>query len=70
MQLQQRVKLKQKQSNGLQPGTIVALRDNNQSPLNKQLGKILYPGNDSITRVMTVKVSTGVVKRAVTKICF
>ncbi|GFW39253.1 uncharacterized protein TNCV_1832391 [Trichonephila clavipes] len=45
-------------------------RDPNTKPLDWPVGRILevFPGNDGLVRVVNVKISTGILKRAITKV--
>lgn len=58
-------------NSNLIPGSMVLLIDENSPPLAWSLGRIqdVHPGQDGIVRVVTVKTSKGVVKRAVRKLC-
>lgn len=69
--LQQRTKWKLNQENGLKVNSIVLLKNENCPPLDWKLGRIteVFPGEDNIIRVVNVKTSRGIVKRAVSKIC-
>lgn len=69
-ELQQRVKWKTSQTN-IQPGSIVVIKEDNLHPLQWKLGRIIatHSGKDAVTRVVSVKTSNGVVKRAVSKVC-
>lgn len=53
-------------------GDVVLIRDDNQPPLRWPMGKIveLHTSNDSIIRVVTLKTSTGIIKRPVVKLCW
>ena len=50
---------------------MVVLRDENTPPLMWRLGRVveLHPGKDNVMRVVSLKTSSGVVKRAVNRIC-
>lgn len=67
---QQRVKWKSTQQS-LKTGTLVVIKEDNQPPLVWKLGRIesLHPGKDGVSRVATVRTSTGLTKRAFSKIC-
>lgn len=69
--LQQRHKWKFNDLRTLQPGLLVVLREDNVHPLHWRMGRIIevHPGSDSVARVVSVKTSTGIVKRAFSKIC-
>lgn len=53
-------------------GKLVVIRDENLPPMKWRMGRIvqLHPGEDGIVRVVTLKTSTGLMKRAVEKLCF
>nr|CAH7760091.1 unnamed protein product [Callosobruchus chinensis] len=69
-ELQQRTKWKLQQGEP-RHGALVVLRDDNLPPLYWKLGRIvsLHPGADGAVRVVTVKTSSGAVKRAVARVC-
>ncbi|GFX63381.1 mariner Mos1 transposase [Trichonephila clavipes] len=48
---------------------LVLLKDPNTKPLDWPMGRILevFPGSDGLVRVVNVKTSTGILKRAITK---
>lgn len=52
------------------PGLIVLLKEDNLPPQSWKLGKVLnvYPGNDSVVRVVDIKTSTGVYRRPVSRL--
>lgn len=52
------------------PGLIVLIKEDNLPPQSWKLGKILkiYPGSDSVVRVVDVKTSTGIYRRSVSKL--
>ncbi|XP_065075634.1 uncharacterized protein LOC135699312 [Ochlerotatus camptorhynchus] len=52
-------------------GAIVLLRDENLPPQKWAVGRIVdvHPGTDGLVRVASVRTSTGVTKRAVSKLC-
>lgn len=54
----------------IKPGMLVVLREENMAPQQWRLGRIvqIHPGSDNIVRVVTVRTSTGEVKRAIGKI--
>lgn len=60
-----------KPPNSLQAGQMVLLKEDNLIPMRWKLGRIVktYKGNDDITRVVDVQTTSGVVKRAFSKIC-
>lgn len=70
-QLQPRTRWQQNVNNSLKIGTMVLIRDDQRPPLQWPLGRIVdtHPGNDGIIRVVTIKTNSGVVKRAITKLC-
>lgn len=69
--LHQRTKWMFKPPNSLQAGQMVLLKEDNLIPMRWKLGRIVktYKGNDDITRVVDVQTTSGVVKRAFSKIC-
>lgn len=70
-QLQQRVKWKQASPINIKPGTMVILKNENTPSMTWPLGRVIevHPGGDGITRVVTLKTSRGICKRAIIKIC-
>ncbi|XP_065094041.1 uncharacterized protein LOC135714581 [Ochlerotatus camptorhynchus] len=59
-------------TNEIKEGSLVLLVDQNAPPLQWPLGRIsaVHPGQDSVTRVVTVKTANGgEFKRAVTEVC-
>lgn len=52
-------------------GQLVVIRDDNLPPIRWKMGRIeeIHPGGDGVVRVVTVKTATGVLERAVEKIC-
>ncbi|CAK9796733.1 hypothetical protein ANTQUA_LOCUS865 [Anthophora quadrimaculata] len=70
-QLQQRTRWKAASQSHFGPGTLVVIKDDNLPPLRWKMGRIteLHPGKDNTTRVVSVKVSGGVIRRPVSKIC-
>lgn len=52
-------------------GTLVLIKDDLSPPLQWRLGRIisLHPGDDGIARVATVKTTTGILKRPLSKLC-
>ena len=69
-QLQFRPKGHQMTQPNVDVGTLVVLVEDGLPPLRWRLGRVaeVHPGHDGIVRVVSVKTSTGVVKRAVTKV--
>lgn len=69
-QLQTKPKWRQPNKD-LKIGTLVLLIESNQPVASWKLGRItqLWPGSDTIVRVVTVRTATSEFKRAVTKIC-
>ncbi|XP_055613292.1 uncharacterized protein LOC129759791 [Uranotaenia lowii] len=69
-QLQARVKNWQPPID-IQPGRLVIMIDENQPSMNWKMARIhqLHPGNDGVTRVVTLKTAKGYTKRAINKIC-
>lgn len=70
-QLQTRPKGQQVNPPNIECGTMVVLVDENLPPLKWRLGRVIetHPGEDGIVRVVTVRTASGVVKRAVKKVC-
>ncbi|XP_035220692.1 uncharacterized protein LOC118193680 [Stegodyphus dumicola] len=68
-QLQNRAKWSSSQPN-MQIGQLVLLKDSNSNLLHWPLGRIqqVHPGADDLVRVVEVKTSTGVLRRAINKI--
>ncbi|KAJ8974984.1 hypothetical protein NQ317_005859 [Molorchus minor] len=58
-------------SPNITPGMMVIMVEDNLPPMLWSLGRIqeVYPGEDNIVRVVTVKTAKGVFKRTVKKIC-
>ncbi|GFX07902.1 uncharacterized protein TNCV_4161711 [Trichonephila clavipes] len=54
----------------LMENQLVLLKDPNTKPLDWPMGRILevFPGSDGLVRVVNVKTSTGILKRAITKV--
>ncbi|KRT86780.1 hypothetical protein AMK59_276, partial [Oryctes borbonicus] len=52
-------------------GALVLLKEDNLPPMLWKMGRItrLFPGNDSVVRVVEIKTSGGIFKRAVNKVC-
>lgn len=55
----------------MQIGQLVVVVDANQPATQWKMGRIqeLHPGDDGVTRVVTVRTSTGVLKRPVARLC-
>ncbi|XP_062538907.1 uncharacterized protein LOC134207198 [Armigeres subalbatus] len=55
----------------IEVGKLVVIRDDNLPPMKWKMARILqlHPGNDGVVRVVTLKTSTGLMKRAVEKLC-
>lgn len=70
-ELQTRKKWNQQSNSLIKFGTIVLVKEPNAPPLKWHIGRIveLHPGNDGIVRVASVKTDTGVIKRALSKLC-
>lgn len=68
--LQQRMKWKTKQDN-LAVGQIVIIKNEESHPAKWPLGKVIktHPGSDGKTRVVTLKLQNGILKRPVHKLC-
>lgn len=58
-------------SRNIEVGEIVIIRDDNVAPLKWKKGRVaeVHPGSDGLVRVVTLKTSTGFLKRPITKIC-
>ncbi|XP_065077563.1 uncharacterized protein LOC135700834 [Ochlerotatus camptorhynchus] len=69
-QLQARTK-RWKPAIPIEPGKLVIIKDENLPPIRWKMGRIiaLHPGDDNITRVVTVKTATGELRRPVERIC-
>jgi hypothetical protein len=54
----------------IQPGSMVLINEDNLPPQQWLLGRIiqLHPGKDGITRVVSIKTTSGILKRAVNRI--
>ncbi|GFV92326.1 integrase catalytic domain-containing protein [Trichonephila clavipes] len=54
----------------LMENQLVLLKDPNTKPLDWPMGRILevFPGSDGLVRAVNVKTSTGILKRAITKV--
>ncbi|UYV69062.1 hypothetical protein LAZ67_6002216 [Cordylochernes scorpioides] len=52
-------------------GTLVLLKEDNLPPLKWRMGRInqVYPGEDGLVRVVSVKTANGDLRRAVAKVC-
>lgn len=68
--LQQRIKW-QDSSDNIKLGAMVVVKDENMAPLCWKLGRIvaLHPGKDELIRIVSVRTSTGTIKRSVQKVC-
>lgn len=51
--------------------SLVVIKEDNLPPFKWRLGRIinLFPGNDGVSRVAEIRTSTGIIKRASSKIC-
>ena len=69
-QLQQRNKWKYMQPN-VQIGAVVLVKEENLPPLvwKKAVINDIHVGKDGLTRVVTLKIATGIFKHPITKIC-
>ncbi|XP_049884023.1 uncharacterized protein LOC126379357 [Pectinophora gossypiella] len=69
-ELQQRVKWRSCKD-GLELNSLVVVKEDNLPPLKWRLGRIVavHPGPDGIVRVADIRTSTGVIRRAFSKIC-
>lgn len=70
LQLQQRTKWRNIQPN-VKIGELVSVKEDSLPPLvwKKAIICDLHPGKDGLTRVVTLKTTTGMLKRPITKIC-
>ncbi|XP_072764625.1 uncharacterized protein [Anoplolepis gracilipes] len=70
-QLQERGKWKQSSPVNIHPGTMVILKNENALPIAWPLGRVveIHPGADGLIRIVTVKTSRGLYKRAIAKLC-
>lgn len=69
--LQQRNKWKVDNAQHIKPGLLVLIRDDGAPPMYWKLGRIceLFPGDDQVIRVVSVKTQSGTLRRAVNKLC-
>ncbi|XP_028173305.1 uncharacterized protein LOC114362207 [Ostrinia furnacalis] len=69
-EMQTRIKWKENTVD-LRPDTLVIVKDDNLPPLKWQLGRVknTIHGKDGIVRVADIQTTSGVIRRAVTKIC-
>lgn len=70
--LQQRSKWRSnKQQLKIKVGTMVLIKEDNTSPLQWKVGRIveMHPGADGVLRVVSIKTTTGQLKRSLGKIC-
>lgn len=70
-EFQQRVKWQKNGERNVKIGDMVVVKDDQLPPMKWILGRIhhMYYGPDGICRVVDIKTSKGIVKRALTKIC-
>ena len=70
-QLQQRTKWKHKSDSPVKIGSLVLLKEDHLPPARWHLARItqLHPGQDGVTRVVTVKSANNESRRSITKIC-
>lgn len=70
-QLQTRKRWKTTGEEQVKLGSMVLVKDDNAPPMQWPLGRIieLHPGDDGIVRVVTIRISKGVTKQPVAKIC-
>lgn len=59
------------QTNTFENGQLVLLKEDNLPPSQWKLGRIIqtHPGDDGLTRVVTIKTPTSVLKRPIIKVC-
>ncbi|KAL0841423.1 hypothetical protein ABMA28_015107 [Loxostege sticticalis] len=69
-EMQTRIKWKQHVAD-LKADTLVVIKDDNLPPLKWQMGRVegTIPGKDGIVRVADIRTASGVIRRAVTKLC-
>lgn len=69
-ELQQRGKWRDN-TEDLRQDTLVLIKDNNMPPMKWSMGRIerTFPGKDGINRVADIRTSTGITRRAFSKIC-
>ncbi|XP_048481952.1 uncharacterized protein LOC125489627 [Plutella xylostella] len=69
-ELQQRVKWRSCKD-GLKLDTLVVVKEDNLPPLKWRMGRVVavHPGSDGIARVADIRTSTGVIRRAFSRIC-
>lgn len=69
--LQQRNKWMLNDPKQLKPGLMVVLHEDNVAPLRWKMGRIIevHQGKDNISRVVSVKTTNGILKRAFSKVC-
>ncbi|XP_026467804.1 uncharacterized protein LOC113371391 [Ctenocephalides felis] len=70
-ELQGRTKWQVQQSQQIEIGEMVVIKEENLPPMQWKLGRIIetHPGDDRIVRVVTIKTKGGILKRAVHRIC-
>lgn len=70
-ELQQRPNKWTTKRENLKEGDVVIMKDDRLPPAHWPLARVLqtHPGDDGVVRVVTIKYKTGVVKRAVNKVC-
>nr|XP_031836982.1 uncharacterized protein LOC116428908 [Nomia melanderi] len=70
-ELQQRHKWQLDSPDNVKAGELVIIREDNTPPLKWRLGRIadLHPGSDNTSRVVSIKVADGIIKRPVTRVC-
>ncbi|KAL0881929.1 hypothetical protein ABMA27_001688 [Loxostege sticticalis] len=69
-EMQTRIKWKQHVAD-LKADTLVVIKDDNLPPLKWRMGRVegTIPGKDGIVRVADIRTASGVIRRAVTKLC-
>ena len=70
-ELQRRQNWQTTNANKIKPGIMVLIKEDNMPPMQWPLGRIeeIHPGRDGITRVISIRVSRGIIKRPVAKVC-
>lgn len=68
--LQQRPKWAS-ETNNFENGQLILLKEDNLPPSQWKLGRVIqtHPGDDGLTRVVTIRTATSILKRPIVKIC-
>ncbi|XP_043464089.1 uncharacterized protein LOC122499680 [Leptopilina heterotoma] len=69
--LQARCKWDMKDVEAVKLESLVILKDDNTAPAQWRIGRVVeaHPGKDGLSRVFSVRTATGIVRRALTKLC-